>query len=395
MEALTFNFARMWALVERDLRKFFRSPALMMSSMVFPMMQLIVLGYAFGGKITNVKVGVVDQDQTVESWRVREAFAGVTTGPKMFHAVDYDSMPDAMEDLRSGRIGAVVEIPQKFSRRAFGQNQPRIALIVDNTDQFVSGSLETELQGVVDQLNTNLISQLHAGPAATSQLTTGPLASRLPGTIALNIVEVYPYIEYIKYLLPGSIAMAIFIVAMIGGGITFIDDKSRGLHEGYLVTPIHKTELVMGLDLAGTVKGLMAGLVITFVGGLIAGVPGLWEPMKLVYLMIVVAVASLCMISFMFLIMVRIDDPLVPRAIFGVLNTLLFFPSGAIYPTSGFPAWLRWISIVDPFTYTVHALRNLLLRGSGIEGMYRDVLILAGFSAVMIAGSVALFKRQI
>ena len=384
----------MWALVERDLRKFFRSPALMMSSMVFPMMQLIVLGYAFGGKITNVKVGVVDQDRTEESWQVREALAGVTTGPKMFHSVDYTSMPDAMDDLRSGAIGAIVEIPQKFSRRTYSQDQPRIALIVDNTDQFVSSSLETELQSVVDQLNTNIVSQLDVGPV--SQLAiTGPLASRLPGAIALNIVEVYPYIEYIKYLLPGSIAMAIFIVAMIGGGITFIDDKSRGLHEGYLITPIHKAELVMGLDLAGAIKGLMAGLVITFIGGLIAGIPRLWDPVRLFYLMIVVAVASLCMISFMFLLMVRIDDPLVPRAIFGVLNTLLFFPSGAIYPTNGFPVWLRWISIVDPFTYTVHALRNLLLRDSGIEGIYRDVLILLGFAILMVAGSIALFKRQI
>lgn len=391
---MTFSLSRMWALVERDLRKFFRSPALMMSSMVFPMMQLIVLGYAFGGKITNVKVGVVDQDHTEESWQVREALAGVTTGPKMFQAVDYNSMPDAMDDLRSGVIGAVVDIPEKFSRRAYAQDQPRIALIVDNTDQFVSSSLESELQSVVDQMNTNLISELDVGPV--SQLnTTGPLASRLPGEIALNIVEVYPYIEYIKYLLPGSIAMAIFIVAMIGGGITFIDDKSRGLHEGYLVTPIHKAELVMGLDLAGAIKGLMAGLVITFIGGLIAGIPRLWDPARLIYLMVVVAVASLCMISFMFLLMVRIDDPLVPRAIFGVLNTLLFFPSGAIYPTYGFPFWLRWISVVDPFTYTVHALRNLLLRGSGIEGIYRDVLILGGFAAVMIAGSIALFKRQI
>ncbi|MFZ0924220.1 MAG: ABC transporter permease, partial [Candidatus Acidiferrales bacterium] len=266
---MSFNFSRMWALVERDLRKFFRSPALMMSSMVFPMMQLIVLGYAFGGKITNVKVGLVDQDHTEKSWEVRESFAGVTTGPKMFHVVDYNALPDAMEDLRAGAIGAIVEIPQKFSRRTYDQDQPRIALIVDNSDQFVSDSLETELQSEVDQLNAPTV------------------ASRLPGAIALNIVEVYPYIEYIKYLLPGSIAMAIFIVAMIGGGITFIDDKSRGLHEGYLITPIHKAELVMGLDLAGAIKGLMAGLVITFIGGLIAGIPRLWDPVRLFYLMIV------------------------------------------------------------------------------------------------------------
>ncbi|MHB8410619.1 MAG: ABC transporter permease [Candidatus Acidiferrales bacterium] len=371
------NFYRMWALVERDLRKFFRSPALMMSSMIFPLMQLIVLGYAFGGKITNVTVAVVDHDHTAESWRVRESFAGVATGPKMFHVVDYNSLPPALNDLHAGIVGGIVEIPQNFSRRTYANDRPRLALIVDNTDQFVSSSLETEMQGIVDQLNSPSV------------------APRLASNVALNVVEVYPYIAYVKYLLPGSIAMSIFIVAMIGGGITFIDDKARGLHEGYLVTPIHKSELVMGLNLAGTVKGLMAGLVLTFIGGLIAGIPRLWDPVRLFYLIIVVAIASLTMISFMFFVMVRVDDPLVPRAIFGVLNTLLFFPSGAIYPTQGFPFWLKWISVIDPFTYTVHALRNLLLRGSGIEGIYRDVLILMGISTLMITGSIALFKRQI
>ena len=68
------------------------------------------------------------------------------------------------------------------------------------------------------------------------------------------------------------------------------------------------------------------------------------------------------MISFMFLADGARRDPLVPRAIFGVLNTLLFFPSGAVYPVEAFPRWLRWISVIDPFTYTVHALRNLTLK---------------------------------
>ena len=48
---------RMWAIVERELRKFFRSPALMLVSMVFPLVQLIVLGNAFGGKIKDARLG--------------------------------------------------------------------------------------------------------------------------------------------------------------------------------------------------------------------------------------------------------------------------------------------------------------------------------------------------
>ena len=64
----------------------------------------------------------------------------------------------------------------------------------------------------------------------------------------LDVVEVYPYVPYIQYLLPGSIVMSIFMMVMIGGGIIFIDDKARGLHEGYLVTPITKLELILGFN---------------------------------------------------------------------------------------------------------------------------------------------------
>jgi ABC-2 type transport system permease protein len=93
--------------------------------------------------------------------------------------------------------------------------------------------------------------------------------------------------------------------------------------------------------------------------------------------------------------MVRVSDPLVPRAMFGVLNTLLYFPSGAIYPVEGFPPWLRWISYIDPFTYAVDALKALLLKNAGFTAIYSDIFILSGFSIVLVGLSVAFFKRQI
>ena len=75
---------RISAIVERDLRKFFRSPALMMTSMVFPLMQLIVLGYAFGGKIKNVSIALVDNDHGAESRVVREDLNAIVAGRKHF-----------------------------------------------------------------------------------------------------------------------------------------------------------------------------------------------------------------------------------------------------------------------------------------------------------------------
>lgn len=101
---------RIRAIIERDMRKFFRSPALMMTSMVFPLMQLIVLGYAFGGKIKNVRLALVDEDRSSESRLVRERLNAIQDGPKTFNVSEYNSLPDAMTDLRAGFVKAVLDI---------------------------------------------------------------------------------------------------------------------------------------------------------------------------------------------------------------------------------------------------------------------------------------------
>ena len=194
------------------------------------------------------------------------------------------------------------------------------------------------------------------------------------------MVEVYPYVPYMQYLLPGSVVMSIFMMVMIGGGIIFIDDKARGLHEGYLVTPITKLELIAGFNISGTIKAVMAGMFLLIIGSLIAGIPNPFEPLRLLRLLVVVVVTAFALISLMFLLMVRVTDPLLPRAIFGVLNTLLYFPSGAVYPQQGFPAWMQAIAVVDPFTYAVHAFKCLLLKNTGFGAITCDLGVPAGRS---------------
>ena len=87
----------------------------------------------------------------------------------------------------------------------------------------------------------------------------------------------------------------------------------------------------------------------------------------------------------MFLLMVRVDDPLVPRAIFGILNTLLFFPSGAIYPIQAFPWWLRAIAKVDPFSFAVHGFKTLLLKEAGLSAIVPDIIYLSLFAVVALS----------
>jgi ABC-2 type transport system permease protein len=368
---------RMLAIVERELRKFFRSPALMMAAMIFPLVQLIVLGNAFGGKIQDARLGVVDEDGGTQALRIREAFDAVRATVKTFVPVYYANEKQAVKDVRDGKLDGVLVIPAQFSRRVYEGEQPRLALVVDNSDNFMSSTLEQKLTELTQALNE---------PA---------VEPRMLQQIALEFVELYPYIEYMKYLLPGSITLAMFVSVMIGGGMLYIDDKARGIHEGYLVTPITKLELVFGLNAAGAIKAILSGVVITLIGSLLAGVSGAFHPVTAFLLLLLILATSLAFNTMMFLLMVRVEDPLVPRAIFGVLNTLLFFPSGSIYPVKAFPAWLRWIATVDPFTYAVHAFKALLLKQAGLVAIWHDLLFLTVFAAVMISIATPLFRRTL
>jgi ABC-2 type transport system permease protein len=184
-------------------------------------------------------------------------------------------------------------------------------------------------------------------------------------------------------------------MVMIGGGIIFIDDKARGLHEGYLVTPISKLELIAGFNVSGTLKAVMAGVVLMVVGSLVAGIPNPLAPLRLVRLFVVIVVTAFALISMMFLMMVRVSDPLLPRAVFGVLNTLLYFPSGAVYPQQGFPGWMQVLAVIDPFTYAVHAFKSLLLKDTGLGAVGFDLAFLLIFSAVTMTAATRLFRRTL
>jgi len=369
---------RTWAIIERELRRFRRSPTLIAMSLIMPIVQLVVLGYAFGGQVKHLKVGLVDQDHGVPAVRLHELSNAVAANANTFTPLMYNDLGTALGDLRNGHLNGVLAIPPDFSRRELAGDAPRVALIEDNTDNFVSASLVGAYTGLMAAYNQ---------PAAAPQ--------RVAQQATLDVVEMYPYVPYIQYLLPGSIVMSIFMMVMIGGGIIFVDDKARGLHEGYLVTPITRFELILGFNLSGAIKAVLAGLVLMTIGSLIAGVPNPFDPLRLMRLLVVIVVTAFALVSMMFLLMVRVNDPLVPRATFGVLNTFLYFPSGAVYPTQAFPGWMRAISKIDPFTYAVHAFKCLVLKNTGFGAIGYDLLYLTLFSVIAMTLAVQLFRRTL
>src|SRR5262249_54014541 len=162
------------------------------------------LGYAFGGIVTHLKVAVVDHEHGLSAVKVRELCNAVAGGARTFETFDYSDEGHALADLRDGVIkGAMiilsnflrVELEHACPRLHRDQAPPRLALMEDTPDTFVPAPLAGSMDGLIGTLGR---------PPATSR--------RLTGQPTLDVVEVYPYVPYVQYLLPGSIVMSVFMM---------------------------------------------------------------------------------------------------------------------------------------------------------------------------------------
>src|ERR1700745_1677336 len=118
---------RTLAIGEREMRRCRRSPMLIVISMIFPLVQLVVLGYAFGGNVKHLRVAVVDLDRSLPAVRGRGLRNGGSGASRTFDTVDYFDQGRARDDLRNGPVNGVLTIPADFSRRVLARNQPKVA----------------------------------------------------------------------------------------------------------------------------------------------------------------------------------------------------------------------------------------------------------------------------
>ena len=207
---------------------------------------------------------------------------------------------------------------------------------------------------------------------AVQQAQRDEPAPRVIKAVTLDPVELFPFVPYMRYMLPGVITLGMFMTVMIGGGMSYLDDKQRGVHEGYLVTPITKMELVLGQNVAGTIKAIVSGTMVTILGALVAGVFGIFQPVRL---------SGAVSADRGDVVRVHGDDVVPRRAdeqsdaaardVRHPEHAALFSRAARSIRSSRFPHGCGGSRLIDPFTYAVHGLRVLLLKGASLESCCR------------------------
>ena len=374
----------------RDIQKFLGQPVLMISTIVGPLLTLILLGSAFGGAITHAPIAIVQESYGTYSSTLianlrneQSCELGGINCQNAFQLIDAADLDTALQMLREGLVKAVVHIPLGFDGTLAANSKVTVTVTLDNTDPLTAAAIGPEIAQAGQELSPLI-------------QTSSPDSSNM----TFDLENAYRNVLYIEFMAPGTFIQAIMFVSIIAGGVQLVVDKERGILEGYLVTPLKKYEIVVGVLLSGVLKALFASVALFILAIILAGIRpmNIFPTPNVVGIVLTVAtlfLTSLGLIAMMTAYAVRSTSADLYRVTCFPINLTLYYTSGAIYPVDGMPTWMRELSVINPETYAVHALRLLMYKGGGIQAVTGDFAFLAVFTGLMLALAIAAFRRAI
>ncbi|MDE1861833.1 MAG: ABC transporter permease [Thaumarchaeota archaeon] len=180
--------------------------------------------------------------------------------------------------------------------------------------------------------------------------------------------------SYLQFLTPGILAQSVLFISIFYG-ITVVWERDVGIITRLLSTPSPRYSIVLGKSIAAGLRGVLQAIMI-FLLALILGVKVRFDPFDITGVFLVVILFAMCFscLSMLLASYMKTRDRMM--GIGQALTMPLFFASNAIYPISIMPSWLQYVSIVNPLTYAVDAIRSLLVEGN-YANLPIDILVLA------------------
>lgn len=199
--------------------------------------------------------------------------------------------------------------------------------------------------------------------------------------------------RYLDFLAPGILAQSVLFAAIFYG-ISAIWERDLGVLHRYMVSPAPRSALVLGKAASAAVRGLSQAVVV-YLLALALGIAVDLHPLHLLGVAGLIALGSALFSTFSLIIACIVKTRERFMGIGQVLTMPIFFASNAIYPIDLMPPWLKAISLANPLTYQVDALRTLMLSDSVSKfGLGLDCAVLTLTTALLVVIAARIYPRM-
>lgn len=370
--------ARVFYVMYKECIHIVRDPRTLAMIFLFPVLELILLGYAITTDIEHLPTIVLDQDVTLQSRDLIQAYRASNYFDITRHARSEEEL-GRLIDKGTYRAGLI--IPSGYGRDLEKAGRGQISFVIDGSDPSVASTAFSAAQTIAQARSLEL-----------AVVTIGLDPQDLPG------IEVHPRVWYnpdmksVNFMIPGLIALILQFLTTLFTSLSIVREREQGTIEQLLVTPIRPAELILGKVAPYVAISFFCLAEILAIGVFWFDVPIRGSVILLLALSLLFLLTTLGLGIFISTV-ARSQQEAMFLSFFTLLPAV--FLAGFLFPLEAMPQALQWISYVVPLRYMMIIVRGIILKGVGLRVLAGEVMALAIFGVVIFSIAAKRFRKQL
>lgn len=345
--------------------------------LVMPLVQMLILVPAVTFDIKEIKMCVVDQDQTSLSRGLVDKLEGST----FFKVVRNSfSISKAEELMHRDKIDIIVHIRRGFESDYMRENSASIQLLINGINGTAAQTSLSYCNRIIADYQRELAVKYFNQRASA-------FSARLD---ASTRYWYNPELNYAIYMAPGILAILVTAIGFLLSGLNLVREKEMGTSEQINVTPIKKHQFILGKIIPFLVIGLVDlafGLTLAY---MVYDLP-VEGSLLLLFGYTVIYLISVMGFGLFISTFANTQQQYLFLAFFFMMIFVLM--SGIFTPADSMPLWARWFNYLNPPAYFIRVIRMILLKGSGIADITRDIILLSLLALFMIIFASITYKK--
>ncbi|MBI9072864.1 MAG: ABC transporter permease [Melioribacteraceae bacterium] len=362
--------ARIKSIALKEIRQLKRDSRMLYVLFGFPLLLLVLFGYAINFDVKNIKLAIFDQDRS----DISREFYNSLNATEYFEIVRFiESDSEIKTILDKKKAQAVIVIPHDFSTKLYSAGEePKIQFLVDGVDGNTATIIYNYFNAATASLNVKLQSEILA---KNGKKFSPPIALE-------NIFWFNPELKTENFLVPGLIAMILIITAVISVALSLVREKERGTIEQINVSSINTFELLLGKSIPFIVIAMIDAVIILIAGFILFGIVIKGSIILLFISTLIFIAASISLGIFVSVVSDSQQIAFTLATFLSLLPAMLL--SGFVFPIEGMPTIIQIITNITPAKFFIVVLRGIVLKGVGLYAFWEQLLYLTIYGTVFL-----------
>lgn len=369
------NAARVWAITRKQFLTLRHDPRSIGLILVAPILAMAVFGFAFGSDVNHVPVAIVNHDTGGEA-AVLLSF--VNQENLALAHLSFDT--EARDRVTNAEAVAAIIFPADFTTGVTPvpgtQPQPGVGPLPGTPGSAPQAPPGTNITLFIDGSNSQQAAVVTRELASAARLYAESKGGSSPITIEATAAYAKDA-RFIDFFVPGIMAFAALLFTTILTLLAFVGERTNGTFDRLRVTPASEGEIVLGYVLAFGIIGAVQGIVLLTAALVLFNVLVAGSILLAALVIILLAIDSQA-IGILMSALAQRESQAVMMLPFIIFPTFLL--SGIFVPTESLPSWLRPVAYLLPPTWAVDAMRDVMLRGWGLDRIWPNLVVLVGFA---------------